>query len=216
VDGAARQPRVDTAPHRLGDVVERQGEAAAQLDHQGFFPLRQTDVEAMRPGRTVDDVRAGFPARHGAAVDAELAGQHGVAGLALLDVGAATRCGGGVGCRRKCISRHSPGSACCGGVVASGRRSPPVGPQEPSGRRAARAAMVAARSRGSLLWTTGTSGAASRIRRCRFSHSTACHNRAPSCQSSGTKHLRRGRLVWGDGCQARVVGRQWMKQKRMG
>ena len=41
VDGAARQLGIEAAPHRLDDVVERQGEAAAQLDHQGFFPFRQ-------------------------------------------------------------------------------------------------------------------------------------------------------------------------------
>ena len=53
VDGAARQPRVDAAPRRLGDVVERQGEAAAQLDNQGFFPWRQAGVEAMWAGRAM-------------------------------------------------------------------------------------------------------------------------------------------------------------------
>jgi len=48
-----------------------------------------------------------------------------------------------------------------------------------------------ARARGSLLWTTGTSCASSG-RNCRFSHSTACHNRALSRQSFGTKHEGRG------------------------
>ena len=38
VNSAARQRGIDAAPHRLGDVVERQGEAAPQLDDQGFFP----------------------------------------------------------------------------------------------------------------------------------------------------------------------------------
>ena len=37
-----------------------------------------------------------------------------------------------------------------------GPRLAPVGPQGPPARRAARLAMVASRSRGSLLWTTGT------------------------------------------------------------
>ena len=42
-------------------------------------------------------------------------------------------------------------------------------------------------------WTTGTSCAAAGISCSRKKH-TACHNRAPSRQSSDTKHLRRGRL----------------------
>ena len=75
VNSAARQRGIDAAPQRLGDVVERQGEGAAQLDDQGFFPGRQAGVEAVRPGRAVGDVLAGFPARDGAAVNAELAGQ---------------------------------------------------------------------------------------------------------------------------------------------
>src|SRR5438105_14630281 len=41
----------------------------------------------------------------------------------------------------------------------------PVGPQGPPARRCARLVAVAPRARGSLLWTTGTSVAASRSRR---------------------------------------------------
>ena len=37
---AARQLRVEATSHRLDDVVERQRQAAAQLDDQGFFPWR--------------------------------------------------------------------------------------------------------------------------------------------------------------------------------
>ncbi len=58
VNSAARQRGIDAAPHRLGDVVERQGEAAAQFDDQGFFPWRQAGVEAMRAGRAVGDIVA--------------------------------------------------------------------------------------------------------------------------------------------------------------
>ena len=66
----------------------------------------------------------------------------------------------------------------------------PVGPQGPPARRSARLVTVAARARGSLLWTTGTSCDCACNRRS-FKKETACHSRAPSRQSSGTKHLRR-------------------------
>src|SRR5262249_4849643 len=66
----------------------------------------------------------------------------------------------------------------------------PVGPQGPPARRAARLVAVATRARGALLWTTGTRCAgAGNSRSC--NQSTACHNRVPSRQSPGTKHLRR-------------------------
>jgi putative transposase len=123
--------------------------------------------------------------------------QEGQALIRLIDASPITlrdpRCGGGFGVQSQ---MHQPALP-CRGLQRRGRvreTLAPVGPQAPPARRPARLAAVAARARGSLLWTTGTSFAASRIRRCRFSHSTACHNRAPSCQSSGTKHLRRGRL----------------------
>jgi hypothetical protein len=67
----------------------------------------------------------------------------------------------------------------------------PVGLQGPPAHRAAGLVAVAARPRGSLLWTIGTSCVCARNRRsCK--KDTACHNRAPSRQSSGTQHLRRG------------------------
>src|SRR5258707_7045021 len=69
----------------------------------------------------------------------------------------------------------------------------PVGPQGPPARRSARLVTVAARARGSLLWTTGTSCDCACNRRS-FKKETACHSRAPSRQSSGTKHEGRGRL----------------------
>jgi hypothetical protein len=191
MNSAARQRGIDAAPHRLGDVVERQGEAAAQLDNQGFLPFRQTGVEAVRPGRAVGAVMAGFPARHGAAVDAELAGQRGVVGLALLDVGAGARRRGGVGVQSQ---MHQPALRWVGLLQRRDRvrqTLAPVGPQGPPARRAARLAGVASRSRGSLLWATGTSCALTVISRsCK--KLTACHNRAPSRQSPETKHLRRG------------------------
>ena len=192
VDGAARQPRVDAAPHRLGGVVERQGEAAAQLDDQGLFPWRQAGVEAVWAGRAIGDILAAAPARHGAVMDAEFAGQRGVAGLALLDVNARARRGGGVGMQSQ---MHQPALP-CRGLRRRGRvreTLAPLGPQGPPTRRAVSLVGVTSRSRGSLLWTTGTSCAWSG-RNCRRSHSIACHNRVLSRQSSETKHLRRGRL----------------------
>jgi hypothetical protein len=65
---------------------------------------------------------AGFPAGHGAAVDAEFAGQRGVGGPAFLEVGAGARGGGGV--ELEIHRRHPPRSVGCSAGVASGRRSP--------------------------------------------------------------------------------------------
>jgi hypothetical protein len=62
-NGAARQLGVDAALHRLDDVVERQGEAAAQLDDQAFFPFGHRGGQAMWTGRSIDHVLTVFPAR---------------------------------------------------------------------------------------------------------------------------------------------------------
>jgi hypothetical protein len=70
VHAAARQLRVEAAPHRFDDVVERQYEAAAQLEDQGFFPGGDRGGQAMRASRAVGDVAAGSPARHGARMNA--------------------------------------------------------------------------------------------------------------------------------------------------
>ena len=193
VDGAARQRGIEAAPHRLGDVVERQGEAAAQLDDQGFFPIRHHRGQPMRTGRAVEELGARLPPRHGPAVDAELAGQRAGRGAALLDIGAGARRRGAIGVQ---LEIHQPAlpwlglqhPGCLPETLA------PVGPQEPPTRRAARLAGVAPRARGSLLWTTGTSCASSRSSRRCCTISRACHNRAPSRQSSGTEHAGRGRL----------------------
>src|SRR6516225_1789287 len=75
VDSAARQLRVDAAAYRFDDVVERQREAAAQFDDQRFLPIGDHGGQAMRAGGAVGDVLAGSPTRHGAAMNAELAGQ---------------------------------------------------------------------------------------------------------------------------------------------
>src|SRR5258707_14243607 len=92
-------------------------------------------------------------------------------------------------------------------IAALGRRErlaetlAPVGPQGPPARRSARLVTVAARARGSLLWTTGTSCDCACNRRS-FKKETACHSRAPSRQSSGTKHFRRGEAEAGVGHRA--------------
>ena len=190
VGGAARQLRIEAASHRLDDVVERQGEAAAQLDHQGFFPFPQRGVQPVRPGGAVGHLLAGFPPGHGAAVDAEFTRQGGVGGLAFSNVGADARGGGGVGVQ---LEVHQPASPVSGRLRRRDRVREtlvPVGPQGPPTRRPARLAGVAVQARGSLPWTTGTNCAFFRSR-C-FNHSIACRNRVPSRQSSETKHLRRG------------------------
>ena len=191
VNTAARQLGVEAAPHRLEDVIERQGEAAPQLDDQSFFPFTDRGGQAMRAGRAIAHVVAAFPARHGAAVDAELTRQRTIRGAAFLDVGADARGRGGIGVQ---LEIHQPASPSIALPRRRGRLAgtlAPVGPQGPPARRAAGLGAVAARSRGSLLWTTGTSCVCARNRRS-FKKATACHNRAPSRQSSGTKHLRRG------------------------
>jgi hypothetical protein len=107
----------------------------------------------MRAGRAVGNVLAGFPARDGAAVNAELTGQHGVAGAALLDGGAGARRGGGVGVQSQMHQLHSPGSACGSGVVASGRRSPRWVHRDLPRAAPPDSRGVASRARGFLLWT---------------------------------------------------------------
>jgi hypothetical protein len=99
-------------PRRIVSVLSSSGRArAAQPDDQGFFPWCQAGVEAVRPGRAVDDVGTGFPARHGAAADAELVSQRGVAGLALLDLSVRARRAGGVGMQSQ---QHQPALPCRG------------------------------------------------------------------------------------------------------
>jgi hypothetical protein len=97
VDAAARQLRVDAAAHRLDEVVERQSEAAPRFDDQRFLPVGDRGRQAMRAGRAVGDVLARPPARHGAAMNAELPGERLVGGGAVLNIGARARCRGGVG-----------------------------------------------------------------------------------------------------------------------
>ena len=108
VHAAARQLRVKAAPHRLDDVVERQRQAAAQLEDQGFFP--SVIVVARRCGRVERSATslAGFPARDGAGMDAELARQRGIGGGALLDIGAGARRGGGIGVQSAVASAGAP------------------------------------------------------------------------------------------------------------
>jgi len=111
------------APHRLDDVVERQRQAAAQLDDQGFFPLADRGGQPMRAGRAVGDIGAGFPARHGARMDAELAGQRGRGGGALLDIGAGARRRGGIGVQSELHHRALPEVGLHSGVTASPGRT---------------------------------------------------------------------------------------------
>jgi hypothetical protein len=109
----------------------------------------------------------------------------------LLDISARARGRGGIGMQLEMHQRALP-------AIGLPRRDgstktlAPVGPQGPPARRAARLVAVATQARGSLLWTTGTSCASPR-RSHSFNKQTACHSRAPSRQSSGTQHLRRGR-----------------------
>jgi hypothetical protein len=51
MDAAARQVGVEAAPHRLDDVVERQREALAQLNDQGFFPFTDRGSNGRVPRR---------------------------------------------------------------------------------------------------------------------------------------------------------------------
>src|SRR5882757_3392864 len=173
--------------------IERQGEAAAKLDDEGFFAGGHRRGQAMPAGRAIEHVLAGFPARHGEAVDAELAGQGAVRGGALLNIGAGARGRGGIGMQLEIHQPVLPSIAALGRRERLAETLAPVGPQGPPARRSARLVTVAARARGSLLWTTGTSCDCACNRRS-FKKETACHSRAPSRQSSGTKH--EGRDLW--------------------
>ncbi len=189
VNAAARQFGVEAAPHHFDDVVERQGETAAQLDDQAFFPFTDRGGQAMRAGRTVGDILTDLPACHGAGMDAELAGQRGMGGAAVLDIGTGARGGGGIGVQPELHQRALPSFGVrCDRLT---KTLAPVGPQGPPARRAAGLVAVATRARGSFLWTTGTSCAGARASRFR-NQQTACHNRTLSRQSSETKHLSRG------------------------
>jgi hypothetical protein len=114
---------VEAAPHGFENVVERQGEAAPQRDDQAFLPCRHRGGQPLRAGGTVGDILAASPARHGAAVDAELTGQRTVGGAALLKVSARARRSGGIGMQLEVHQRALPRSA-CRGVLALPRRSP--------------------------------------------------------------------------------------------
>src|SRR6202171_715630 len=109
---------------------------------------------------------------------------------ALLDVGADPRGRGGIGVPFEIHQSVPPSNARPGRRERLAGTLAPVGPQGPPAHRAAGLVAVAARWCGSLLWTTGTSCVCACNRRS-FTKETACHNRAPSRQSSGTKHLRR-------------------------
>ena len=65
----------------------------------------------------------------------------------------------------------------------------------PPACRAAKLAGVASQARGFLLRTTGTRCAVDTASAASCKKPTACHNPAPSRQSSETKHTSRGRLL---------------------
>jgi hypothetical protein len=200
VNAAARQLGVEAAPHRLDDVVERQGEAAPQFDDQAFFPLTDRGGQAMRAGRAVGDVLAGSPARHSARMDPEFAGQCGMRGAALLDIGAGAWGRGRIGVQPELHQRWLPSFGLRGDRLTETHA--PAGPQGPPARRAARLVAVATRARGSLLWTTGTSCAGACNSRSR-NQQTACHSRALSRHSPGTEHEGRGSTGSACGQEAR-------------
>ena len=59
VHAAARQLRINAAPHRLDDVVERQRQAVAPLEDQSLFPSGDRGGQAMRAGRAVGGIPGG-------------------------------------------------------------------------------------------------------------------------------------------------------------
>ena len=95
VDGAARQLGVDAAPQHFGDVIEREHQAAPQLNHQAVFFSRQAGGQAVGPMRAVKHLAAAAPAGDGVVADPELTHQFAWPGQALLDIGADRRRGGG-------------------------------------------------------------------------------------------------------------------------
>ena len=111
--------------------------------------------------------------------------------MLFLDAGAGTRGCGGVGVPLEIDQRARPRLGWRRRCGSPGKTLAPVGPQAPPARGAAGLAVIAAPARGSLLWTTGTSCTCACISRS-CTKRTACHSRAPSRQSSETKHESRG------------------------
>ena len=97
VDGAARELRIDTALHDFGDVVEAEADVFAQFADQRFLGGRGALSEVMPGVRAVGHAIATFPAAYGGLADAELGGNLGHGGLALLNVGPRLRRCRGVG-----------------------------------------------------------------------------------------------------------------------
>jgi len=190
VQGGAGDVGAQAAAHDFQDVVEGERQAGAQFDGDRLFLGGKAGGQGVRRGRAIGHVMAVLPAPDGGLADTQFAGQRGGAGRALLDIGADARGRRGVGVQ---LQLHGAAFPCADPLRRrrSGKTLAPVGPQGPPARRAARPVAIAARARGSLLWTTGTSCAVPPSANRSCNHSTACHTEGLSHQCSGTQHLRR-------------------------
>jgi hypothetical protein len=86
VNAAARELRVHTSLHHLDNVIEGEGQALAQFDHQALFFGRQVRRDPMRPVRAIVDAVAAAPASDRVVTDTQLADEFGGRRFALLDV----------------------------------------------------------------------------------------------------------------------------------
>jgi len=91
MDGAARQPLVDTAAHHLSDIVEGELQALSQFADQLLLHRSETDRQAFWGVRVVVDSGPTFPPPYRRLTYAELVGKHGYREGACLNVGALLR-----------------------------------------------------------------------------------------------------------------------------
>ena len=92
MDGAAGEPGIDAAAHHLGDVIERQPEADAQLAHQRLLQEREAGRQTLRSMRAIGNGRAAAPAANGGLAHSKLAGKRRHWRVTALDIRPDLRC----------------------------------------------------------------------------------------------------------------------------
>src|SRR5690349_9501662 len=88
VGGAAGDLGIDTAPHHLGDVVERQLQSRSQLADQRFFQRRELGRQPLRRVRSVGHRRSTAPPIDRRLAHSQFVGKLRDRLLAALDIGA--------------------------------------------------------------------------------------------------------------------------------
>jgi hypothetical protein len=111
VDGAPAEARIEAAVHDLDDVVERQLEALAQLDHQLFLERAQADRQTVRRVGAIGDAGAASPAPDRRLAHPQLGGERRHRGRARLNVRPNARRRGCVGMQLQVHHRRSSKNA---------------------------------------------------------------------------------------------------------